>query len=112
GSPTRRVAELFLQAVKEEPDVLAEPPAQVFFIDYGDSALIFQAYFWTNAGAAGQGALRLICSNIRHRIAELFEREGIVIAFPQRDVHLDTLKPLQVEVLAGEQSAPAIKEKN
>ncbi|NNE60922.1 MAG: mechanosensitive ion channel, partial [Woeseia sp.] len=42
GSPTRRVAELFLQAVKEEPDVLAEPPAQVFFIDYGDSALIFQ----------------------------------------------------------------------
>ena len=27
-----------------------------------------------------------------------FEKAGIVIAFPQRDVHLDTSKPLEIRV--------------
>jgi small-conductance mechanosensitive channel len=98
GSPTRRVAELFLQSVSEHPDVLQEPPPRVFFVDYGDSALIFDAYFWTNAGTGGAGVLRLIRSDIRHRLGELFTENGIVIAFPQQDVHLDTARPLQIEI--------------
>jgi small-conductance mechanosensitive channel len=36
---------------------------------------------------------------VRFRIDELFRENGIVIAFPQRDVHLDNLQPLQVRVL-------------
>lgn len=42
--------------------------------------------------------LRSIRSEIRFRIVHLFEQAGIVIAFPQRDVHLDTLKPLEVRL--------------
>lgn len=97
GSPTRRVAELFMQAVSEQDQVLKDPPPRVFFIDYGDSALIFEAYFWTNAGNAGEGHLRQIRSEVRHRLGELFATEGIVIAFPQQDVHLDSTSPVQVE---------------
>ncbi|MBC8011738.1 MAG: hypothetical protein H7067_16760, partial [Burkholderiales bacterium] len=39
-------------------------------------------------------------SELRHRIAESFANAGIVMAFPQRDVHLETTKPLRVEMVA------------
>ncbi len=42
---------------------------------------------------------RIIESNIRFRIDDLFRKAGIVIAFPQRDVHLDTTTPLQFKIL-------------
>ncbi|MDJ0654195.1 MAG: mechanosensitive ion channel [Xanthomonadales bacterium] len=87
GSPVALVAELIGQAVKEREDVLTEPAPKVFFEDFGDSALIFDAYFWIRATV--ERDLREIRSNIRFRIAELFDQNGIVIAFPQRDVHLD-----------------------
>ena len=42
---------------------------------------------------------RRALSTVRFRIDELFRENGIVIAFPQRDVHLDSLQPLQVRLL-------------
>ncbi|WGW00269.1 hypothetical protein QF117_20775 [Vibrio sp. YMD68] len=36
-----------------------------------------------------EGGLRRSRSQIRFRLDELLEQEGIVIAFPQRDVHID-----------------------
>jgi small-conductance mechanosensitive channel len=36
-----------------------------------------------------EGGLRVMRSNIRFRLDELFEEHKIVIAYPQRDVHLD-----------------------
>ena len=38
-------------------------------------------------------------SNIRFRIDDLFREAGIVIAFPQRDIHLDTSRPLELKVV-------------
>ncbi len=87
GSPVKRVAELIEQAVAEQGDILPEPKPAVFFEDFGDSALIFDVYFWVNA--IGDRDLRKIRSNIRYRIDELFAEDEIVIAFPQRDIHVD-----------------------
>ena len=42
---------------------------------------------------------RIIESDIRFRIDELFREAGIVIAFPQRDVHLDTQRPLEFRII-------------
>ena len=97
GSPTRRVAELVLQAVKENTSVKQEPEPAVVFDDFGDNALMFETYFWCDAG--GERALRQVRSDIRFRIAELFEADDIVVAFPQRDLHLDTLSPLELRIL-------------
>jgi potassium efflux system protein len=36
---------------------------------------------------------------LRFRIDDLFREAGIVIAFPQRDVHLDAASPLEVRVV-------------
>jgi len=87
GSPVKRVAELIKQATVEHEAVLTEPLPIVVFEDFGDSALIFDVFFWINATA--ERNLRVVRSDIRFRIVELFENDGIVIAFPQQDVHLD-----------------------
>ena len=100
GSPVEKVAELIRQAVDAEPDVLSEPAVSVIFEDFGDSALIFDAYFWADVG--GERFLRDIRSSIRFRIDKLFRENGIVIAFPQRDVHMNTAKPLEVRMVEAE----------
>lgn len=87
GSPVRKVAELIEQAVAEHKDTLAEPHPLVIFEDFGDSSLVFDVYFWILA--TGDRDLRIIRSDIRFRIDELFRENDIVIAFPQRDVHVD-----------------------
>ncbi|MEZ5550552.1 MAG: mechanosensitive ion channel [Pseudomonadales bacterium] len=87
GSPAKRVAELITRAATEHPDVLEEPGPSVFFEDFGDSALIFDLLFWMES--IGEKELRRTRSDIRFRIDELFAEAGIVIAFPQQDVHLD-----------------------
>ena len=97
GSPVRKVAELILQAVSEEKDVMSDPAPLVVFDDFGDNALIFDVYFWAEVG--GERFLRQIRSSIRFRIDELFREHDITIAFPQRDVHMNTLAPLEVRVV-------------
>lgn len=87
GSPVKQVAELIKQAVVEHEHVLSDPAPSVIFEDFGDNSLIFDTYFWINAG--GDKDLRAIRSDIRFRIEELFSDNAIVIAFPQRDVHID-----------------------
>ena len=97
GSPVQKVAELIQKAVAEQPESKTQPAPSVAFEDFGDNALIFDAYFWCDVG--GEKALREIRSAIRFRISQLFDDNGIVIAFPQRDVHLDATKPLEIRML-------------
>lgn len=99
GSPVKKVAELIEQAVNEEKDVLFEPKVSVVFEDFGDNSLVFDVYFWADVGA--ERFLREIRSSIRFRIDELFRENGIVIAFPQRDVHMTTQSPLDVRMVEG-----------
>jgi small-conductance mechanosensitive channel len=97
GSPTRRVEELVQQAIRELDQIVIPPEPVVLFDDFGDSALIFEALFWILMKRPMDR--RRALSNVRFRIDELFRENGIVIAFPQRDVHLDNLRPLQVRLL-------------
>ena len=97
GSPVRRVAELIRQAIDEHESCKTEPAPVVIFEDFGDNALIFDAYFWSEVFSEKE--LRLIRSELRFRIEELFNEAGIVIAFPQRDVHLDSARPIEVRLL-------------
>ena len=99
GSPPKRVAELLEQAVRAQTDVLKEPAPRVIFEDFGDNALIFDSIFWCKVG--GERELRQIRSNIRFKISELFAAENITIAFPQRDVHLDNLSPLEIKMVGN-----------
>ena len=76
-----------LQAATEHADVLDDPAPLVIFEDFGDNALIFDLYFWVYS--VGERSARVVRSDIRFQLDELFSANGIVVAFPQRDVHLD-----------------------
>jgi len=107
-SPAERVADLILEAATSQPGVLKEPKPVVIFEDFGDSALIFDLYFWCEVGTAG--ALRSIRSGIRFSILRLFHEHGIVIAFPQKDVHLDTSRPIDVHLRRDPHPAAATED--
>jgi small-conductance mechanosensitive channel len=100
GSPVRTVEERMRLAISEHGLILQEPAPRVLFTDFGDNALVFEALFWIRARTILER--RQIESDLRFRIDALFRDADIVIAFPQRDVHLDTLRPLDVRVLGPE----------
>ena len=100
GSPTRETESVILKAIENHPMVLKDPAPTILFEDFGESALVFTGYFWMDLISNRDN--RVAASEIRHAINELLEEAGIVISFPQRDVHLDSSKPLEVKVLRSE----------
>jgi small-conductance mechanosensitive channel len=102
GSKARHVVEILEKAIRSQSDVLDDPAPRVIFEDFGDSALIFDAIFWCNVG--GDRELRRIRSNIRLVISDMFAEENITIAFPQRDVHINGIGPLQVEMVNNDKN--------
>ena len=100
GSPVRRVSELIMQAITEQQQIKTTPAPSVVFEDFGDNSLVFDAYFWCDV--TGEKLLREIRSDIRFRICELFAENDIVVAFPQRDVHLDTKDALEIRILPAD----------
>ena len=101
GSPTRQAKELIEKALRENERVMNDPAPNVIFSEFGDDALIFDVYFWSFIKVVFEG--EIIKSELRFRIDDLFREANIVIAFPQRDVHLDTIKPLEVKVVKNEE---------
>lgn len=91
-SDPRKVERLLVEVVKGHAKVLPSPEPFVIFKDFGDSALIFDALFWVNLNFSRSW---FAASDIRYRIVERFREEGIVIAFPQTDVHLDVSGPIE-----------------
>jgi small-conductance mechanosensitive channel len=87
GSPAKKVAALIMQAAVEQVEVLKDPKPLVIFEDFGDNSLVFEVSYWIESTV--DGGMRVTRSNIRFRLDELFEEHHIIVAFPQRDVHLD-----------------------
>ena len=87
GSPVKLVSELMVQAMKEQPEVVEGSDQTVLFDSFGDNALEFDGFLWVDL--SHHRDLRVIRSNVRFRIHELFEENGITIAYPQRDIHIN-----------------------
>jgi small-conductance mechanosensitive channel len=97
GSPVERVRDIMMEIADKHADVLDDPQPLVLFEDFGDSSLVFDLVFWVMAGS--ERDLRVIRSDLRFEIDRRFREEGIVIAFPQRDVHLNSVAPIDVRVV-------------
>ena len=85
------MSQLLVEAAERHGLVQEEPAPQVFFQEFGDSALNFGLRYWVdvinhNADQVG--------SDLRHMIAGAFAEKGIAMAFPQRDIHLDAARPV------------------
>jgi|TARA_R100000005_G_scaffold93803_2_gene70128 small-conductance mechanosensitive channel len=86
-SDVRLTESLMYRVAEEHPNVLKTPEPMVIFDNFGDSSLEFELNFWVHSTA--ERGLRLIRSDLRFQIDALFREHGLVIAFPQRDVHLN-----------------------
>ena len=72
------------EAAQTHKGILATPEPFVRFEDYGDSALIFSVYFYTDEVFR----VETIKSDIRIEIYKALKDNNIEIPFPQRVVHL------------------------
>lgn len=84
GSDVRLVERTLLAVAAAEPQVLRDPPPEVRFDDFGESALRFSLLVWI----ANPGDDLRISSKIRFAIEAAFRQAGITLPFPQLDVHL------------------------
>lgn len=92
----RLVRQLLLGSVRGIERVCASPDPAALFEDFGDSSLVFEVHF--GARICSTMEKWMIESEVRYAIDEAFRRAAVVIAFPQRDVHLETKGPLEVHV--------------
>ena len=97
GSPTRDAARLLKRAAQEHGRVLKTPEPFVWFVEFGDNALNFELHFWVEVRNLSER--KRVESDMRFKIDQLFREAGIVIAFPQRDVHLGLVRPLDIRLL-------------
>ena len=86
GSDIEKVRDILFQIMRDNDSVLEDPEPSVIFEDFGDSALLFEVWYWAQINTIRE--LRGIRSDIRFEIDKRFRENDIVIAFPQRDVHL------------------------
>jgi potassium efflux system protein len=74
---------------------LSDPEPLITFDEFGDNSLLITIRFFLE-----ELDMRLsTASEVRVMINERFNELGIVVAFPQRDVHLDTSGPLEVTMV-------------
>ncbi|WP_306535528.1 mechanosensitive ion channel family protein [Geobacter sp.] len=101
GSPVQAVSEVLMECAGRHGLILNTPEPVVLFEDFGDNSLIFALYFWIEM-LPQVNALK-VASDLRFMIEKRFAEKGIIISFPQRDVHFDTGRPLKVHIVSDAQ---------
>lgn len=100
GTDVHNAMALITKVAKENENVLEDPSPFVTFESFGDNSITL--YLRTYVGSIDY---RLITVSALHAaIYTKLNEEGIVISFPQRDLHIDTLSPLEIKMV---QSAEA-----
>jgi small-conductance mechanosensitive channel len=96
GSDTRRVMDILKECGERHGLVCKDPPPFVVFEDFGESGLVFSLYFWYDFSSDGNAMV--VASDLRMMIEKRFAEAGIGVPFPQRDMHISTSEPLQIEL--------------
>jgi small-conductance mechanosensitive channel len=84
GSDVNLVREILIQCAATDQHISQRPKPFVRFTDFADSSLEFQLYFWTER----VWTIENTKSDLRFAIDEQFRQKGVVIPFPQRDLHI------------------------
>jgi potassium efflux system protein len=84
GSDIENVSEILMQIACEDPDVMKDPAPSVVFMQHGDSSLDFNLRVFIPSPEA----IMVLRDRLNKRINREFEKHGIEIPFPQRDLHI------------------------
>ncbi len=84
GSDVDRVIKVLKESALEHREITNRELVEVFFLDFGDSALQFRLLFYS------ENVFRIerIKSDVRKIINRKFIENNITIPFPQRDLHI------------------------
>ncbi|MHC4948225.1 MAG: mechanosensitive ion channel domain-containing protein [Planctomycetota bacterium] len=95
GSDTDLARRTLLDVARAAPRVLEDPGPQAFFLGFGDSSLDFQLRIFID----DIDHFSVTRAELYHAIDDAFRAAGIEIAFPQRDIHVRSIKaPLMTMV--------------
>jgi hypothetical protein len=97
GSPVRQAMALMEETALKNRTVLDDLAPNVIFQSFGDNALGLVLRCFVDSA----DRLFIVASELNEAINDKFQAAGITIAFPQRDVHLDTSGPLRVRLEGG-----------
>jgi small-conductance mechanosensitive channel len=81
---------LLMEASKANKRVLSDPPAAVRLMSFGDNGIELELRVWIQDPEAG---LANVQSDINIAIWRLFKAAGIVIPYPQRELHIIAEQP-------------------
>jgi potassium efflux system protein len=100
GSNTALAQKLLLKAAAEHPQILDDPASSALFLGFGDNSLNFELRAFIDEPL---NRVQVI-SDLHLAIDDAFREASIEISFPQRDVHLDQIGPLEVRILQEKSS--------
>lgn len=84
GTDIRTAREVIKQAVRDCGVVVESKPVEALFVEFGDSALVFEVRWWVNEPTD----VLIIADQVNTAIYEALNAAGISIPFPQRDLNL------------------------
>ena len=102
GSQPQQVAAGLKECIERHGLVLKEPAPVITLDDFGDKALVFVCYYWTEFNDKTNGDV--VASDIRFMIEKHFSELGITLAGADQDVRVRMDQPLQLE--RNRESAP------
>ena len=85
GDDPERAMEIMLEAARNTPRVLKDPPPVARLMAFGDNGIALELRLWINDPQNGISNVR---SDVNLGIWRGFREAGITIPFPQRDLHL------------------------
>jgi len=83
-----QVEEILQGLMQDDPRVLKDPEPKVLVDSFGDSSVNILCRPWVKTENYWD-----VRWDLNKRVKQAFDREGVVIPFPQRDVHLYTQAP-------------------
>ena len=97
GSPVKKAIRVAHDIVSAHPNVLKGREVNVFFHDFVRESLVLRVFYWIDKTLPH--TTNGVPSELRLAIYEAFQVEGISLASPQRDVHLDAAMPLAIQIM-------------
>ena len=97
GTDVDKALDLMREAAEEQEHVLADPAPLLSFEGFGDNSLTLVLRVYLDSID-----YKLSTTTELHKVINRkLEAAGIVISFPQRDLHLDTAEALRVKIEEG-----------
>jgi small-conductance mechanosensitive channel len=88
GTDPNEVIKILMSVAKKDKELLEDPAPYVLFKEFGDSALGFELRCYTDSDD-----WIFILSDLHVKVNDAIKEAGIVIPFPQRDLHIKTMDP-------------------